>query len=373
MQFRTITGIIAICGVSLGAALAPGAAAADDMDNAHVEGIVIGTWQAASRSSVDGQDVNSEGNGQLYLLGSMDMGPGGWVLELRGSTTPRENGVTSFFASNASVGETTDADGNGRIAATQLFYELPVGPGQLRVGLLDPGAVLDGNEVNDDEYVKFLADSFVHNPTIGFPSFVLGAAYQGTVSEGLDYKLFVSSDSGLEDPDDPTYQNVFAIRESGKGAFTAAELDWRLQDYSLQAGVWYDTAHQSRLDRPSEEGRAYGFYAGLVGPAGPGLWAMRAGIANDEVQADANFLSLAYELPVQLGARDTTLGLAIARRGDSSHLPFDSEPIRQVEAYWRIHVAGSAYISPDIQYIDNAGFQDRSGVWVGGARVGVEF
>lgn len=358
-----------LLGVMLSAS-ATGTALGDESNDAYLEGIVMGTYQAASESQVDGQDVDNEANGELYLFGSLDMGPGSWQLEVRGSTTPRDHGVSSFYDANASVGETTDSGGDGRIAATQLFYELPVGPGDLRAGLLDPTAVLDTNDVANSEYIQFLAGPFVNNPTIGFPSFVLGGAYQGGIGAALDYKLFVGSSSGLEDPQDPTYHNVFDVGGAGKGAYTAAELGWQDNGYSLRAGLWYNTANQARLDRPGEDEHGYGFYTLIGGPAGPGQWNARAGIANDEVQADANFLSLAYSVPIG----DSTLGAALARRGDSDHLPFDSAPIYQAEAYWRIHVAGGAYVSPDIQYIDNAGFRtDHDGVVIGGLRVGVEF
>src|SRR5699024_4411396 len=113
---------------------------------------------------------------------------------------------------NALAGETLDSNGDGRIAVTQLFYELPVGPGQFRAGLLDPAAVLDTNDVANNEYAQFMADAFVNNLSIGMPSFVLGAAYQGDINRNLGYKLFVSSDSGLEAEDDPTYSNVFSLR-----------------------------------------------------------------------------------------------------------------------------------------------------------------
>lgn len=298
------------------------------------------------------------------------MGPGTWNLEVRGSTTPRSNGVSGFYGSNASVGETTNDDGDGRIAATQFFYELPVGPGQFRAGLLDPTALLDGNDVANDEYSQFLADSLVNNPTIGFPSFVLGGAYQGQATQHIDYKLFVGSDSGLQE-DDASYHNVFAIdghHRDGyrKGAFSAAELGYHANGYTAQAGVWYDTGKTGQLGRLNGDEHGYGVYTLAGVPLGIGQLEGRAGIANDDAQAAANFLSLAYQLPVQFSNRDTTLGVAVARTGDSDHLAFNSEPIYRAEAYWRVNVASSFYVSPDVQYVNNAGFDsNRDGVLIG--------
>lgn len=363
-----------IGGALLMAVLSPSAFANDN--NAHIEGIVVGTYQAASESRVDGQSVNNEGNGQLYLFGTLDMGPGTWNLEMRGSTTPRDQGVTTFYGSNALVGETTDSDGDGRLAVTQLFYELSFGPGQLRGGLLDPTALLDGNEVAADEYTQFMADAFVHNPTIGFPSFVLGGAYQGDVNRRLSYKVFAGSDSGLEDGDH-TYHNVFDVdgeRDGhSKGAFTTAELNWHANGYLLQGGIWYDTGDVDSLDSTGNT-NGYGFYVSAGAPVAAGRVLARAGIANDDAQAAANFLSLAYQLPLQFASRETTLGVAVARTGDSSNLTFDSAPVYQAEAYWRINVVGSFYVSPDVQYIKNAGFdKSHDDVLIGGVRVGATF
>jgi hypothetical protein len=359
------------------------AKAADNPDahrhgRTHVEGFLLGTWQGANHSRVDDQDVHDEGNLELYLLGSLKMGSGSWYMELRGSSTPRKNGVSEFYGSNALVGETINADGKGRIAATQFFYELPVGAGKFRLGMLDPTAVLDANDVADDEYTQFMADAFVNNPSIGFPSYVLAAAYQGAASERLDYKLFAGSSSGLQDPADPTYHNVVDVGGEGKGAFAAGELDWRVQDYSIQAGLWYDSAELERLDAPSDAGsdtaHGYGVYTSIGGPAGPGAWSVRAGVANNTVQAAANFLSFAYELPLQLSAHATTLGVGLARGGDSSDLPFDAAPIYRAEAYWRVHLAGPAYVSLDVQYVQHAGFHaNRGGAWLGGIRLGAAF
>src|SRR5699024_2257063 len=100
------------------AACLSGGAFADD-NKAHIEGIVVGTYQTASESRVNGEEVNGEGNAQLYQFGTLDMGPGAWNLEVRGGTTPRDQGVSSFYASNALAGETLDSNGDGRIAVTQ--------------------------------------------------------------------------------------------------------------------------------------------------------------------------------------------------------------------------------------------------------------
>lgn len=369
----TQTKLSAWLGTALLLAGADRAALAEDRDARLDEAVIAGTYQASTTSH-----ANNEATGQLYLLGSLDMGPGAWHLELRGGTTPRHNGLAGAYESNALVGETVNSHGDGRIAATQLYYELPVGPGELRAGLLDPTALLDANETANDEYTQFLADAFVNNPAIGFPSFVLGGAYRADLTRHVDYKLFVGSDSGLQDDTDPTYHNVFSVGghrgDHHKGVFTTGELGWHANGYVLQGGIWYDTGKVDRPGRSYGSENGYGVYFLAGAPIGPGRLEGRAAIVNEDAQAAANFLSLSYELPMRLSGHGTTLGMAVARTGDSSQLAFRSKPIVQAEGYWRINVAGPLYVSPDIQYIRHAGFRaSRSDAVIGGARVGLSF
>jgi hypothetical protein len=363
--------------VRMGAALLIVAATSNAIADTSLEGIVTGTYQAADTGHINGQKVRSEADAELYLLGALDWGPGSLNLEVRGSPTPRDDGVTSFYDSNALVGETVAPSGRGRLAATQLYYKLPAGSGNFRTGLLDPTDTLDTNDVDDDEYTQFIADNFVNNPSIGFPSYVLGALYQGQPNQHVDYKLFIGSDSGLQSDEDPTYGNVLDVtgRRNGhhKGAFADAEIGWEVHGYALRAGAWYDTGKVDRLDSRATA-HAYGIYllAGLK--LGAGRVQCRAGIANGDAQAAANFLSLAYQLPMHLGGHAATLGVAVARTGASHRLGAGAAPIYQAEAYWRFNIAGSLYVSPDIQYIKHAGFDaGRDGTVIGGFRIGLTF
>lgn len=372
MQQTRIYGALGLGAFLTTALIASGAQAADVGHNASVSGIVIGTYQHANESEIDGQDVDDEGNAQLYLFGQMDMGPGTWNLEVRGGTTPHDNGVTSFYGEvNDSVGETLDSDGSGRIAATQFYYALPVANGELSVGLLDATGLLDANDIADDEYTQFMGTSFVNNPSIDYPSFALGANYLGEVSSNLGYQVFVSSSGGLEDEDDPSYSNVVDVGEDGKGVFTGGELLWQALGLNGDVGVWYNSADHSRLDNPaSDDHDNYGAYASAGAPVGPGQWVAWAGIANEHVSAAANFLGLAYAQDIG----DATLGAGIARIGVSDDQPEPADSIVQAEVYVRVHIIGNAYITPDLQYVENSGFDaDRDGTLIAGLRGGIEF
>ncbi|GAB3678825.1 carbohydrate porin [Salinisphaera aquimarina] len=339
---------------------------------AAISGALIGTYQDTSQDRVAGQTVDNEANAQLYLFGSHAIGPGTFNIEVRAGTTPRNNGVTSVYGEvNDTVGETLDTHGDGRIAATQIYYNLAVGPGELTVGLIDSSGLLDANEIADDEYSQFLGTSFVNNPAIDYPTFVLGADYRAALSEHLGYQVFVGSSGGLEDEDDPTYGNVFDVGESGKGDFSAAELDWHVADLYGDVGVWHNGRDHASLTHPNDDDRdSYGAYTTVGGDVGAGQWVAWAGIANDRISEAANFLALAYSREFD----DVTLGAGISRIGVSDERPEPSDSIEQAEIYARFKVAEELYLSPDIQYVNNSGFDPAlDDVLVAGLRAGVEF
>lgn len=88
------------------------------------------------------------------------------------------------------------------------------------------------------------------------------------------------------------------------------------------------------------------------------------------MSAASDFLALAYSQP--LG--DMTMGVGISRIGDSDDLPGPTAATKQAEVYLRIPVANNFYITPDLQYIDNSGFDPGlDDVVVAGVRAGLEF
>lgn len=343
----------------------------EPLGKARVTGIVIGTYQAASRSGVNGAEVKGEGNAQALFEVDLALGPGSWHIEIRGGTTPAANGVTTTFTeANATVGETLDQQGDGRIAVTQLFYSSGLWGGTLGAGLIDPTAFLDANAVANSEYSQFLGSSFVNNPSIDFPSFVLAATYGGQVARRLGYRLFVSSSSGLQDESDPTYPNVFSPGEDGKGVFAAVELAWQGAGWQGHIGSWGNTGDHPQLDNPSQNDASYGVYANIEGRLGAGQWHVRLGVARDKVSPAANFVGAAVSYPIGR----VFLGLGVSRSGVSSHQPHPRASIVQVELYTRLHLIKGFDISPDMQYLSHSNFNPDNGhVWIGGLRVSAGF
>lgn len=347
-------------------------AAQENTHNASVGGIVIGTYQISNQSRVNGADVDGEGNAQLFLHGDLDVGPGTFHMEVRGGTTPRSTGVTATFGeANASIGETLDQNGDGRFSVTQLFYELDFGRPFVAVGLLDSTAILDGNDVADDEYSQFLGSSFVDDPTIEFPSFALAGAFGLHLSDAFTLLTYISSTNGLDEAADPTYSNVFHPGRRDKGVFVAQELNWGMAGLNGNLGLWTNTDDHPALNGTTSNKDNYGAYLSVQGSLGAAQWNAWLSGARESVSAARNFIGGAISYPLK---PDVTVGAALSRTGVSHDLPGPRSSTVQAELYARIRVVKSIYVSPDIQYLDNSGFDPSTGDTVlVGLRVGAEF
>lgn len=400
-----MTGVLSGCGAGkrgmiqyaggllLGLLLVGKAQALEFGDRFELEAAILGTYQASNDA-----DVTNEALGRIELESALRLGPGSLHVTLSGNTTPRRNGVSGEYDSLDLAGETLNSNGKGRFAATEVFYTFPLGHGELSVGLLDLLDYIDDGEITGEEDEQFMSGAFVDNPTIEDPDFVFGAYYKGKPTRHFDYRLVAASDSGLEEEGKANYQNVFAMASHRdghrKGAFLATELNWKTDAYWLKGGFWFDTG---RVDHVGDVSRneldysyiavaphyqapgprhahGYGFYGTAGAALGPGKIEARAGIANQQAQDEADFQSVAYQLPVPLPNQTSQIGIGLARTGASSHLKYRSASIYQVEAYWRINVYGPLYVSPDIQYVTHPGFDaDKGDTVIGGARVALLF
>lgn len=343
-------------------------------DESSIGGIIISTYQrAAAQSTPD--DTRDESNAQIELHGAAPFAAGSWHFEARSGTTPRRNGVSSAYASNATVGETLSGNGKGRLAITQLYYKHSAGRGHWRAGLLDPTAELDSGHIATDEYTEFMADAFVHNPTIDFPSFVLGASYTVGAGQRTGYAFFLGSDSGLEDGPH-TYGNVLALRRgrdgASRGAFAAAEFKRVYRGYTLRIGGWYDSGHDDAVGN-GQPGTRYGAYVvGEVG-VGSGRLVARAGSARQHAQAAAQFVSLAFQQPLRIARRDSTLGIALARSGAALPRRGGASSM-QFEAYLRLDLGRGFHLTPDVQFLTYTDFDQAFGhAVIAGIRAGFEF
>lgn len=360
-------------------------AVAEDPDHRHgtvmeeprppaFEGGITAVFQRADDRRIEDEVVAS-----LDLVATLPAGPGEWTLYIEGNTTPRTGGVSSMLpGANADAGTALDADGDGRLQVSELHYSLNGTGGQWTLGLFDPKGFLDTSAVANDETTQFLGAPLVNNPTIKFPDYTPGIVYvreaQGTIP-GL--ALMLTSSNGLADNEDRSYSELFSVGQEGKGVFAAAELSWSRQDTALRLGAWVNSADHERWDG-SDTASNYGLYGVLNWPLGRGTLGARIGLANPDVAEAENFVSLAWEYPVDGGA----IGAGVGRAGASDEFratdPGNIGNLTQAEVYTRLDIWKDLQVTPSIQHIRNSGFLrselgfDRSAV-VAGLRVNYIF
>ncbi len=338
---------------------------------------VIGTYQSASDS-----DVSDEAALRPEVFITLPVaGIGGELhVHIEGTTTPRANGVTSFLGnSNTNVGTATNSAGHGRLQVSELYYEFEGGPVTFNVGLLDTTAFLDTSAFAGDERIQFMNWSLVHNTTIEFPDYTLGAV-MSTKGDGAVPGLIVvvGASNGLGDNPSHTYPELFDVRSTDQGLFVGAELGWAIaglgDEGAAHLGVWTNTADHSYLDARPGTSSNKGVYGVLEGTALNTGWTLRAGKADADVSDADWFLGASVQHP--LGEK-VTLGLGVTQTGVSNDLGAGTADTTEAEVYVKYDVLPSVALTPSVQFVRNPGF-DNTGTlidennWIVGLRIGFE-
>ncbi len=316
-------------------------------------GIVIGTYQHASRSDINGTPADDEASAAIDLSVSLPAAGGALELEVKGGTTPGTS------------------DEGGRIVPWQIFYRHEVGNGSLAVGLIDAAAWLDGNDVANDEFTQFLGASFVNNSTIDMPSASAGAAYTAALGRSWGLTLLAANARGVE----PSYRTAFELGREDHGLFTALQVEWTGTGMSANAGVWFNSRHHDGDgdgidDDRLSDARGRGAYGNLSGALGQGQWNLRLGWADPDVQAAAGFAAIAYAHPIG----KTVLGAAIGRTFVSHQLRGARADVDQAEVYLRLPLTHGFSVTADLQHVRHSGFDPaRDGAWVTGVRAAWAF
>lgn len=344
--------------------------------------ILAGTYQHAA-------GTRDSYNTQLDILGYFNAGPGQLQYELKAGSTPLSNGVTANYPeANALAGETMGPNGHGRLAVTQLYYDIGVAHGELNAGLIFPANYIDTNPVADDEYHQFMGLTFVNDPTIQMPIYVLGGTYSHPLNDTFSVLAMLASTRDLYGHN---YPNLLDSGASDRGTFGDLELDWQQGNLQGNLGVWDNTAHNITAPPVAASGtplpgqtftrhHAYGLYGNFGGSVpGTGVqWDIRAGWANPKASLASNFVSVQADdtFPTVLlpGGRKLTVAAGISRTGASPDVIGPTAPLIQAEAYVRTRLVQSLYISPDVQWIRHTQFlPNQRGEWVEGVRLGLEF
>ena len=276
-----------------------------------VEGGLTVTSQFSNETSLqDGYFAS------LDLLFGLPVGPGKFTAYIEGNTTPRANGVgTVLGEANADLGSALDSNGNGRLQISEFHYALPVAGGTFTIGLLDASAFIDASDIANDETTQFLAGPFVNNPTIAFPDYSLGMAYQIEPHNNWPgFNFVVTSSHGLADNEHANYTQLFNIADDDKGIFAAAETVWPLANNTVRVGAWTNTGDNVLLNGSGRTEENYGIYVSNDHQFSFGKINLRAGLANKLVSPAESFIGLAYETEIA----GFTTGAAISQANISS-------------------------------------------------------
>jgi len=281
---------------------------------------------------------------------------GRWLAYVEANSSLNKAGASTLVAeANADSGTALDPDRNGRVQLSELNYQFRLAEGAaLTAGYLDPSSFLDRSRITNDENVQFLGVSFVNNPTIEFPDYTIGAAYERPMrGHAPQVKVVLASSNGLADNPNLSYSQLIQVSEQDKGAFLAAGVGWLQEKQLIRVGAWRNTRPHSTLDGLEHGRQNYGVYAVYGRTFGRHGLNLRLGIADDEVTEGARFAALAWRLAIGAHA----IGIGFAHTGLSD--PFSDpsrDDTRQAEVFSRIAIGTKMHITVSAQRIEHSGF-----------------
>jgi hypothetical protein len=335
-----------------------------------IEGSIIGTFQSASDSRVkDEASLRPE----VFMTLPVPGAGGELHVHVEATTTPRVDGVSTYLSdANANVGTATNSAGHGRLQISELFYEFELGSAAIDAGLIDTSAFAN------DERTQFMNASLVHNTTIEFPDYALGAVLT-TESDGYvpGVTLMAAGTSGLGDNPSHTYPELFDMRSSGKGVFAAGELGWGIEalgeEGAARLGVWTNTADHAYLDGRAGTSDNKGVYGVLEGTALGTGWNLRAGMADKDVSPADWFVGGALQRQL---SEQFLAGVGLTQTGVSDDLGAGFSDSTEAEVYVKYDVTSNFNLTPSVQWVRNPGFDDTETVvdqdnWIFGLRVGL--
>ncbi|HHT00063.1 MAG TPA: hypothetical protein ENK73_04310 [Thiomicrospira sp.] len=278
---------------------------------------------------------------------------GVWHLHIEVSNTPNQNGVTSILQdTNADSGSSLDDRGQGRVQISELNYSLLLNPTtQISAGLVDATGYLDTANIMNDENHNFISPSLVNNSVIDFPDYVIGATIQHQFNERLSTQLFVSSTHGIADNNSRNYSSLFEVGDDEKGLFSALEFNYQTDSFYINAGSWLHSGkHEALNDSNRIDLSNYGIYLGAGLEKQNHQYEMRFGLANPEISAASQFLSLAY----QFSAQDWDLGMGYSTTSLSDQLDETYPKHSQTaEVFMHKHINKNWYITPSVQWFND--------------------
>ncbi|WP_147301962.1 hypothetical protein [Thalassotalea euphylliae] len=327
--------------VFLGLLMAPASSSAVE-----ISGAVTGFYLTTSADDVSSEFIgvlDADVDGRLPL--------GRWHMYIEGTSSSKEGRVTDTYGEAlADAGGAADDNGNGRIQISSAEYYLPVGNGELVVGLLYPSGFTESGDWANDETTQFVSSSFVNIQTSGAPDYALGLGYTGEINSQLNYSFLLSQAQGLGDLD-ARYSSLFDEMDE---YFTSLELAWQYQQLSVHGSIWASSLDVETLDG-SEDNNA-GAHITLAFQSNAGQFLLRYGFANEDVSEIEQFYGISWQQQVERWA----FGLGYSQSMVSSELNTNNEldDISQFEAYAKYQMFDNFYLTGSVQRIENSGFGD---------------
>jgi hypothetical protein len=236
----------------------------------------------------------------------------------------------------------------------------------LTVGQYDPTAFVDTNDYANSELTQFIAPIFVTNPALEFGGtsnfYGFGGALTVEPTEGVEIVLGVMEGDG-------DYQEMFTR------PWSIAEVDLDLDPFGREGTyrffVWTNHRHHDpafSLD-PDLRNRGWGFNFDQSVSENVGVWG-RYGVQDDRVAFFDRSASIGFQVAgrgigrthdaVGVGYGLTMIGDEYQARQAAAGKPQFDENEGYLEAYYRYVLSGDgalfgAAVSPDVQYVTNAG------------------
>jgi len=216
-------------------------------------------------------------------------------------------------------------------------------------GLIDPSTSLDTSEVANDETAQFLNTTLVNNPTIAFPDYTLGLAYEYNYSPSYSVIAVLGSSNGLADNPNASYSQLVDITDNGKGVFAGFENQWHMTSIRFALGGWVNSADHEKLNGSGHTESNYGLYTTIDGNWRRAVWNLRLGFANDKVSRAEDFQSVSVEYPFVQAA----IGAGFSRTGISGKTVSanEADATYTSEVYLRFRANDKFTVTPSIQWM----------------------
>jgi len=269
----------------------------------------------------------------------------------------------SYFGTNA------DAGGNRSFDIIEFFYASQLSENSaVYIGKIDFTGYFDGNKYANDETRQFLNGSLVNNPAIPFPDYSLGIIYH----QYLDDIFCITA--GVADAQADGRETGFDTAFDGnKYWFYIAEIAATTQIQgsngslpgAYRFGIWNDPRPKANSDSSKEYRDDTGFYLSFDQKlyneyqSEQGLGAFfRYGWANQKRNDMSNFFSFGLSYTGLFDQRENDIfgiGYANGCFSDGADVEYREDFESVIETYYSIQINDYLAISPNLQFVKNAG------------------